>query len=77
VLKITGRIAATDGHYEAWLYNSILDSAPLVRLRMGVASFNVALPRGYRRYHWIDISFQPPGLVNDSGESVMRASVPR
>ena len=77
VLKITGRIAATDGHYEAWLYNSILDSAPLVRLRMGVASFNVALPRGYRRYHWIDISFQPPGLVNDSGQSVMRASVPR
>jgi hypothetical protein len=44
---------------------------------MGVASFKVALPRDYRRYHWIDISFQPPGLVNDSGESVMRASVPR
>jgi hypothetical protein len=75
-LQITGLIGAHNGHYEAWLYNSILDSVPLIRLRYGVANFTVALPRDYRRYQWIDISFQPPGMVNDSGESVMRASLP-
>jgi hypothetical protein len=75
-LRITGLIAARAGYYEAWLYNSILDSAPLIQLRSGRTSFSARLPHNYRRYQRIDISFQPPGMANDSGESVMRARVP-
>jgi hypothetical protein len=76
ILNLMGLITAQHGYYEAWLYNSILDSVPLVRLRDGVTRSSARLPRDYQRYLWIDISFQPPGLVNDSGESVMRARVP-
>jgi hypothetical protein len=75
-LHIKGLIAAHGGHYEAWLYNTILDSTPLVRLRDGVTSFTARLPHDYHRYRWIDISLQHQGTVNNSGESVMRAHVP-
>jgi hypothetical protein len=68
--------AAHRGHYEVWLYNSIIDSRPLGRLRNRVRHLTLRLPLGSRHYRWIDISFQPPGFRNHSGESVLRARDP-
>ncbi len=76
-LSVTGLLRVQGGHYEAWLYNSILDSVPVTRLRAPKTRITVVLPGDYRRYRWIDISFQPPGMLNDSGESVLRAPTPR
>lgn len=68
--------AADHGHYEVWLYNSVIDSRPLGRLRNGRHRLTARLPANARHYRWIDISFQPVGVVNHSGESELRASNP-
>jgi hypothetical protein len=75
-LKVRGLPAAHAGHYEVWLYNSVIDSQPLGRLRNGHHRLTVHLPANVRHYRWIDISFQPVGAVNHSGESELRASNP-
>jgi hypothetical protein len=64
------------GHYEVWLFNSVLDSTALGRLRGGKRTATYELPPQARRYRWIDISLQPRRYVNHSGESVLRASNP-
>jgi len=66
----------THGHYEVWLYESLIYSEPLGRLGAGVTRMSVALPRDARRYPWLDVSFQPPGAVFHSGDSVLRAPNP-
>jgi hypothetical protein len=75
-LRVIGLPVARDGHYEMWLYNSVLDSQPLARLRNGHHRLTVSLPGSARHYRWIDISFQPVGVINHSGESELRASNP-
>jgi hypothetical protein len=75
-LSVTGLPPAVRGHYEVWLYNSVLDSQSLARLSTGVHTLRMPLPRDAHRYRWIDISFQPVGVVNHSGESVLRAANP-
>jgi hypothetical protein len=75
-LKVRGLPAAHAGHYEVWLYNTVIDSQPLGRLRNGHDRLTVHLPANVRHYRWIDISFQPVGVVNHSGESELRASNP-
>lgn len=75
-LRVRGLPAAHAGHYEVWLYNSVLDSRPLGRLRTGHATLTTRLPGNTRRFRWIDISFQPAGVLNHSGESELRASNP-
>jgi hypothetical protein len=77
-LKLTVRElpAAHRGHYEVWLYDSIIDAKPLGRLAARVQHLTVTLPSGARHYRWIDISFQPAGFVNHSGVSVLRAGNP-
>jgi hypothetical protein len=75
-LRVRGLPAAHAGHYEVWLYNSVIDSQPLARLRNGHHRVTARLPRNVRHYRWIDISFQPLGAVNHSGESELRASNP-
>ena len=59
-----------------WLYNTVVDSRPLARLRTGVRHLLVRLPNHAARFHWIDISFQPAGVIYHSGESILRASNP-
>ena len=66
---------AGGGHYELWLYNTIIDAVPIARLGAPGGSVAVQLPSGYRRYRWLDVSYQPPGSVNHSGESILRAAV--
>lgn len=75
-LTVRGMPPAHAGHHEVWLYNSVLDSRPLGRLRTGHHRMVARLPAGARRYRWIDISFQPVGAINHSGESELRASNP-
>jgi len=75
-LSVTGIPSVRGGHYEIWLYNSIVDSEPVGRLLSGAIRRTFRLPRNAHRYRWIDISFQPAGFVNHSGESVLRAANP-
>ena len=75
-LTVRGLPTAHHGHYEVWLYNSVIDSQPLGRLRNGRHRLTARLPANARHYRWIDVSFQPVGVVNHSGESELRASNP-
>lgn len=76
LVHVTGLPApAGSDHYEVWLYNSIIDSVPLGRLRAnGKSSFT--LPTMVTRYASIDISRQPRGMTEPSGASVLRAANP-
>ncbi len=75
-LTVKGLPAATGGHYEAWLYNSVLDSQPLGVVTPGLRTQSFTLPAAAAHYAWIDVSLQPPGEVNDSGDSLLRAANP-
>jgi hypothetical protein len=75
-LTVRGLSAAHHGHYEVWLYNTLVDSQPLARLRNGVHHLLIRLPRHAGRFGFIDISYQPAGVVYASGESVLRAANP-
>jgi hypothetical protein len=75
-VTVRGLPAPVRGHYEVWLFNSVLNSRALGRLRAGVRRATYRLPAGARRYRWIDVSFQPLGVVNHSGESELRAINP-
>ena len=75
-LTVRGLPQAHHGHYEVWLYNSIIDSHPLARVRNGRHHLTVTLPPHSAHYRWIDVSFQPVGYRNHSGESVLRSRNP-
>jgi hypothetical protein len=75
-LTVSGLPAAHDGHYEVWLYNTLVDSQRLARLRTGVGHLVISLPGRSAHFRWIDISFQPAGLIYHSGESVLRTLNP-
>jgi hypothetical protein len=74
-LTVKGLPHRRHGHYEAWLYDTVLDSHALGRVRRG-ATMTYRLPRDARRYAAIDISYQPRGTVTESGESRLRALNP-
>jgi hypothetical protein len=75
-LRVSNLPPAVHGHYEIFLYDTLVSSEPLGRLRTGVTQLSVPLPGDARRYPWIDISLQPPGAVFDSGDSILRATNP-
>jgi hypothetical protein len=75
-LSVSNLPAASHGHYEVWLYDSIIYSVALGRLRTGARNVSFQLPGDAGRYHWIDVSFQPVGHVFHSGESVLRSANP-
>jgi hypothetical protein len=75
-LRVNKLPPASHGHYEVWLYQSLIYSLPLGRLRNGVRRLSLVLPGDARRYPWIDISLQPRGTVFPSGDSVLRAANP-
>jgi hypothetical protein len=74
-LTVKGLPLVRHGYYAAWLFNSVLDSRRLGRVTRDRPN-TYRLPRGARRFHFIDISFQPRGAVNHSGESKLRAINP-
>ncbi len=59
--------------YGVWLYNSVLDAAPLAILRPAGRPINVRLPPRFARYRFVDVSVQPIGSYYHSGQSVLRA----
>jgi hypothetical protein len=76
-LRVSSLPAAPAGeHYEAWLFASVVDSAPLGLIEPSSGRFSARLPSGAARYPWIDISLQPAGAVVHSGVSVLRAANP-
>ena len=75
-LTVSSLPSVRSGHYEVWLYNSIIDSMPLGRLAAGSHAAVFGLPSRAPHFRWIDISLQPPGSVNHSGESQLRAPDP-
>jgi hypothetical protein len=68
--------AASHGHYEVWLYDSLIYSEDLGRLRAGVTHVSLRMPADAGHYRWIDVSFQPLGRVFHSGESILRSTNP-
>jgi hypothetical protein len=74
---ITGLPVRGGGHYELWLYNSVLDSVPLAALSVPASTVTVALTVDPTRYLWVDVSFQPNGTEHHSGLSILRAPLPR
>jgi hypothetical protein len=75
-VTIRGLPQATHGHYEVWLYNSLVYSEPVGQIDAPADSVSFPLRANANRYHSIDISFQPVGAVFDSGESVLRGANP-
>ena len=74
-VHVTGLPATGRSHYEVWLYNSIIDSAPLGALSAaGRGTFRV--PPGARHYASIDVERQPAGTDSPSGASVLRSANP-
>jgi anti-sigma-K factor RskA len=74
-IRVRGLHAPPGSHYELWLYNSVIDSLPLGAVPPdGV--LRAALPSDYRRYRWLDVSWQPRGARVHSGISVLRTAVP-
>jgi hypothetical protein len=63
------------GHYEAFLYTSILDSQALGRVRPDGVT-RLRLPADAPGYRQIDVSDQPRGMSNPSGESRLRGRNP-
>jgi hypothetical protein len=76
VISAAGLPAAGTGHYEVWLYNSVIDSRALASLGTSGGSVTVPLPAHYLHYHWIALSLEPAGSTGHSGLSVLRAAVP-
>jgi hypothetical protein len=74
-LTVKGLPLVHHGYYAAWLFNSVLDSQRLGRVTRDLPN-TYPLPPGARRFHFVDISFQPKGTVNHSGESKLRAINP-
>ncbi len=75
-LSVRNLPPVSHAHYEVWLYDSVVNSEDVGRLRDGVTHLSLRLPSDARRYRWIDISIQPTGQVFHSGESVLRSANP-
>jgi hypothetical protein len=61
------------GHYEVWLYNSILDARPIGTADGSRFTVTGQLPAGWKRFRYVDVSREPQdGNVSHSGESVLR-----
>jgi hypothetical protein len=77
-LRVKGLPPPPRGGYVVWLYNSITDAHDLGGSLRGTFSLSAPLPPDYRRYRFVDISREPAdGNRNHSGQSVLRAPLPR
>lgn len=73
-IKLDG-LAAPDGEYRGWLYNSVIDSRTLGRARSGDGLISATLPKGWQDYGFIDLSVQEPDSIVHSGRSVARIAI--
>jgi hypothetical protein len=64
------------GAYQIWLYDSVIDTASLTKIRGTKLDADLKLPRNASHFRYLDISREPPdGNPNHSGESVLRLSL--
>lgn len=75
-LSVSGLPSISRGRYVAWLYTSLVNSERLGQLPGGAGQVSLRLPANAKRYNWIDISYQPPGVVFHSGDSLLRGANP-
>lgn len=72
-LSVRGLPTPSTGGYVIWLYDSVSDARSLTGSLKGNFKVDMPLPRGYRRYRYLDISREPAdGNRNHSGQSVLR-----
>jgi hypothetical protein len=62
-LSVSDLPAVSHGHYEVWLYDSVVNSQALGPVGTRESHLSLRLPGNARRFHWIDISVQPAGRV--------------
>ena len=63
------------GHYQVWLYNSILDARPIAAGNGPRFTVRPALPGNWKRFRFVDVSRERrDGNLSHSGESVLRVS---
>jgi hypothetical protein len=61
------------GAYQVWLYDSVVDTFSLVKVRGTKLALDLTLPSNASHYRYVDISLEPAdGNPNHSGESVLR-----
>jgi hypothetical protein len=61
------------GHYEVWLYNSVLDARSLGKADGRSFKVKAALPGNWKRFRFVDVSRERrDGNLSHSGESVLR-----
>jgi Anti-sigma-K factor rskA len=69
-VKVSG---LRDAAYQVWLYDSVIDTVSLTKVRGTKLELDLKLPRNASHYRYVDISREPPdGNPNHSGESVLR-----
>ncbi|UJA18785.1 hypothetical protein HJD18_00245 [Thermoleophilia bacterium SCSIO 60948] len=68
-------LPAPSGTYEAWLFTSVLDSRPLGSTGDGSGEISARLPESADRYEYLDVSLQPSGNAQHSGQSIFRVPV--
>jgi hypothetical protein len=62
------------GAYQIWLYDSVIDTVSLTKVRGTKLALDLKLPRNASHYRYVDISREPAdGNPNHSGASVLRA----
>lgn len=75
-LSVSGLPPISRGRYVAWLYTSLVNSERLGQLPGAAGQQSLRVPPNAKRYYWIDISYQPPGAVFHSGDSLLRGANP-
>jgi hypothetical protein len=64
------------GAYQIWLYDSVIDTASLTKIKGTKLDADLKLPRNASHFRYLDISREPPdGNPNHSGESVLRIAL--
>jgi hypothetical protein len=73
-LDVSGLPDPRSGAYQVWLYDSVIDTASLTKVRGTKLALDLKLPRNASHFRFVDISLEPAdGNPNHSGESVLRA----
>jgi hypothetical protein len=74
LLDVSGLPDPHGGAYQVWLYDSVIDTASLTKVRGTKLALDLELPRNASHFRFVDISLEPAdGNPNHSGESVLRA----
>ncbi len=72
-LRLEAGGLAPRGHYQVWLYNSIIDARPIGTGNGSRFTVTAGLPASWKRFRFIDVSREPrDGNLSHSGESVLR-----